>query len=160
MNPTVKRPAFRLRVLIATAVVCLALTLAATLTACGGDEGSAGDSPFAGMWEPSDSSLDVTWSEEEGRSYAVTFGGSGGGFEIDETDGELTVTLVGRSGARTDAFPATVDGDTLSFEMPIFENSTTRITMVTGAEGTATVTFGEGDNGWDFRKTETIATEE
>ncbi len=158
MDGARNRHAPRPRALVAAAALGLVLALAVALAACGGD--SSGDSPFAGMWEPSDASLDVTWSEEEGRMYAVTFGGSGGGFEIDEADGGLTVTMIGRSGARTDPFPATVDGDTLSFEMPIFEDSTTEITMAAGAEGTATVIFGEGDNGWDFRKTDTIATEE
>ncbi|MDO9060178.1 MAG: glycerol kinase, partial [Bradyrhizobium sp.] len=40
-------------------------------------------------------------------------------------DAGLTVTLVGKSGERSDALPATVEGDTLSFAIPISEEMPT-----------------------------------
>ena len=161
MDPALKRPASRLRVLIAAALLCLALTVGVTLAACGGgDEASLGDGPFAGLWEPSDASFDVTWNEEEGKMYAISSGGSGGGFEIRESEGELAVTLVGTSGGRSDAFPAAVEGDTLTFAIPIFEDDPTDVTMLVSSDGTANVKFESDQTGWDFRKTETIATEE
>lgn len=161
MDPAVRRPARRRAVVAAAALLCLALALGVTLAACGGeDEASLGDGPFAGLWEPSDASFDVTWSEEEGKMYAISSGGSGGGFEIRESGGEVTVTLVGTSGGRSDAFPASVEDDALTFAIPIFEDDPTDVTMLITGDGTANVKFEGDQTGWDFRKTDIIATKE
>ncbi len=140
----------------------LVLALAAgVLTACGADSASSsadGDkarSPFAGSWEPVDAWFDIQW-DAAGRSYSVVAGGSGGGLEVAEDGTGLAVTLVGKSGVRSDALPATAEGETLSFAIPISEETPTDVTLVSTGEGTASLTFVGQDNVWDFRKTDEI----
>ncbi len=138
-------------------VLCLAL--AAALAGCGGDSsspsGDAAESPFAGTWAPADASFDITWGED-GRSYSISSGGSGGGLEVTQGDAGLTVTLVGKSGERSDALPATVEGDTLSFAIPISEEMPTGTTLTSTGEGLADLSFEDQDSAWGFQKTDAI----
>ncbi len=140
-------------------VLVLCLALAAALAGCGGDSSSstedAAESPFAGIWEPADASFDITWGED-GRSYSISSGGSGGGLEVAAGDAGLTVTLVGKSGERSDALPATVDGKTLSFAIPISEDMPTPTTLTFTGEGLADLSFEDQDSAWGFRKTDAI----
>jgi hypothetical protein len=113
-----------------TCVLVLWLALAGgALAACGEDSAPADDggsqSPFAGLWEPVEASFDITW-DEGSRSYSLSSGGSGGGLEVVGADAALTVTLVGKSGARSDALPATESGEALNFAIPTRSPTTRR----------------------------------
>ncbi len=147
-----------------TCVLVLWLALAGgALAACGEDSAPADDggsqSPFAGLWEPVEASFDITW-DEGSRSYSLSSGGSGGGLEVVGADAALTVTLVGKSGARSDALPATESGEALNFAIPISEEMPTDAILTSTGDGTATLTFAGQDNTWDLQKTDEIALED
>jgi hypothetical protein len=140
--------------------VALVSTLGA-LAACGGsDEGDgATESQFAGTWQPVDASFDIDW-ESSTRSYALTSAGVGGGIEVTQSGDALTVTLVGNSASRSDALPATEDGDVLSFDVPISEEMPTGMTLTANEDGTLTLGFSDSDGTWQFEKTDAIVFEE
>ena len=145
-------------------VLTLCLTLAGgALVACGEDspstDGGGTHSSFAGLWEAIEASFDITW-DDSSRSYSLSSGGSGGGLEVIEADAGLTVTLVGKSGVRSDALPATDGGETLSFAIPISEEMPTDATLTSTGDGTATLTLAGTDNTWDFQKTDEITLED
>lgn len=156
------RFAHRLPPLLLCALV-LGLALAA-LAGCGGEASTsspddAADSPFAGIWEPVDASFDITWGED-GRSYSISSGGAGGGLEVTQGEAGLEVTLVGKSGERSDPLPATVEGGTLNFAIPISEEMPTATTLTSTGESLADLSFEDQDSAWGFRKTDAITLED
>lgn len=156
MTKLTRRPALSLLL-----VLVLALALAA-LAACGGEDAPAEEQPaqsvWVGDWAPVDASLDITWGEDEGRSYALSSGGEGGILEVAQQGDALTVTLVGMSGARTDPMPAEEQGTTLAFAIPISEETPTEVTLTSTGEGLADLGFDDSDMTWGFKKSDAGAT--
>jgi hypothetical protein len=136
-------------------VLALALALAG-LAACGGDDAPADEQPaqsaFVGDWEPVDASLDITWGGDEGRSYSLSSGGEGGSLKVTQQGDALTVTLVGKSGGRTDPLPADDQGKTLAFAIPISEEMPTEATLTSTGGGLADLAFADSDMTWSFKK--------
>jgi hypothetical protein len=155
MNHLPRRP------LLVLLVFALALALA-SLTACGGDDAPAQEQPaqsaFVGAWKPVDASLDITWNDDEGRSYSLSTGSEGGSLEITQQGDALTVTLVGKSGGRTDPLPAEEQGETLAFAIPISEEMPTDVTLTSTGEGLADLAFADSDMTWSFTKSDAGAT--
>jgi|GEM_PF-2774367 len=164
MNVRGTLPGKRVSVVVLSALALCLVLLGGALAGCGGDSSSSADdgaaeSPFVGNWEGVDAVFDITWAEDEGRSYSISSGGSGGGLEVTQADQGLTVTLVGTSGTRSDALPATEAGDTLSFDIPISEEMPTPTTLTSTGAGTAKLAFDGSDTTWDFQKTDEITQE-
>lgn len=149
-------------IVVIVLAVALGVSAGGLLAACSEGSSSSDAEPqsaFAGKWEPVDASWDITWGDG-GRSYSIVSGGSGGGLEVEESDEGLMVTLVGKSGARSDALPATESDDVLSFDVPISEESPTGVTLTSTGEGTAALAFVDSDSTWDFQKTDEITVED
>lgn len=146
----------RFVLLLLTLVLALALP---ALAACGAEEStgeaeSAPQSAFVGVWVPVDAMFDITWNEEDGRSYSLSSGGEGGSIEVAQDGAAITVTLVGKSGERSDPLPAEDEGDTLVFGIPISEDMPTETTLASTGEGLAELKFDQGDIAWEFKKTD------
>ena len=155
--------------LVAGALVALALVAAVLyVAACGGSDSGSGDSGggttsddrFAGAWAPVDARLEIAWSDSE-KWYGISLAGDGesyGGLLVDKDGDAYTVTMVGLGGTRTDAFAAKVNGDALTFEMPIMDTPTVMTLTLTG-EDAADVSFGEGASPWAFTKVDELVEE-
>lgn len=139
------------------AALALALALAG-VAACGGDdapaEGQTAQSAFVGVWAPVDATFDITWNEEEGRSYSLSSGGEGGSIEVARKGDALTVTLVGKSGQRSEPLPGEDQGGALAFAIPISEEMPTETTLTTTGDGLADLAFADSDIAWSFKKSE------
>jgi hypothetical protein len=156
MRHLTRRPALAL-------LLVLALALApAALAACGGDDAPAEEQPaqsaFVGDWAPVDASLDITWGGDEGRSYSLSSGGEGGTLEVAQQGDAITVTLVGKSGGRTDPMPADEEGEALAFAIPISEEMPTEATLTSTGDGLADLAFADSDMTWSFKKSGAGAT--
>jgi len=82
-----------------------------------------------------------------------------GGHPAEKSGDVCTARLVGVDGTTSDAFPATVSGDDLVFEVPITEASPARLTLRVTGEGAGTLSF-DGDSApWEFKKVDTIPKE-